>query len=653
VRALLPIGILAAAAASALAVFAGGDAPEPHAAAALPERVTPPPTAPATGCVVPPGTRLAYEVRTNTQVSIDMSELMGQLQGAMGAGQVGLAATPARNVRLESRFRLELEAVESPDDGSTVLAAAVRGPSGKMDGAPTDLRQGDLDPVFLVRLDARCGVADFARRREADLQGARQQQGMVAELGWRAPASAEEPDFEARGFDLTGRYTAIYRARDAAILGRVMRYDAVFNDDARGRVSDVPVRASSLKVVRGASPWFESLVHGRDLSFLTHGVEVATTRLSVRARAVEPGEALPEHASPDDADWVWGLLLAELGGSSLPQKSEVNAAFGALPLAAAFERFEAMVGVDGANPAEYLRFMRDWLRQHPEAMATILRMIREGYFAKRSRVRAALFLALAEANTEASRQALMDILDDASFEFGYRMDAAHVLTLVEPPPDGFIERLLGFAQGEPDPFLRGAMRMTTGMMASQQAKLRPEVAEQLTEEISGWLEQAEARDEVIHALQAAGNAGQDALAEAVGGKLAADEDPQVRRHAAKAMRNMSSETVMPALESAYLDEAEAGVRMAILRSAAQVTGRRGEAPPRSFVRAVGDAMGETNSDAEFHRATVFLGRAAKAGDQNAAAALKAQLDAEMRSERRNLKRIQALGSRVNTRWKAR
>jgi HEAT repeat protein len=595
-------------------------------------------------CAFVPGTRMRYDVVSETIVEIDVSRLKEDVDVGDGS-EVEVAASPAEAHRIERRWQLDLIAV-ALDEGASVLAARIEDhgvevEAGEGEGAGITASPA-LSDVFLIRVDERCGIRAFGWRTDGDLEAAREQQLLASGLGFVAPRdTSEASSYGGTNFDATGRYAANYRYEDGRLEGEALSY-SLADGVGRGAPISVEILASMIEVELGAGVWFESLKNERDLEMTFNARAFGSHFRSTNARRVPSGEFSPV-VDLGDGGWSWGVLA----GKQSDAAQQFDESLRDMPLADALARYRELVASGGVG--EYGGMLRDWLRANPERTGELTAMLRAGEFANEQVARSGLFYALGSANTEQAKTALVDILREWP-ETRHQIAAAHALSMVEQPTREMLE-LVAVAASREDlhEVERGSMALALGAVAHSTEASHPEIAAEARGQIRDWLETPSGDEQISHALLAAGNAGHDELAAEVGMYLD-HESPKIRKDAAQAVRQMSPEQAYPHLEQALADE-DRSVRVSALETAASVARNRDRAPSEALVELASERLG----DAEQHeqRAAIsLLGEAAKRGDARADGVLRDHLRAQLFAEDRNAGQLAALGRTMPGHWKA-
>lgn len=599
-------------------------------------------------CGLPVGAVFSIEATDTSEIHADLGPIARRIT-LSGPGGAGVAAG-AERMQVRHRWRLDARVVEARPDGSRVLRARLAGVTTEdASGKAMDDPLGDVTRPFLMRVDAGCRLVEFAWRRDADRFGVHNQQSLVASLGW---SRGDTSRYSVSCFDVVGRYGALLEERDGVITGRRVDYLQVFSSGSSDRKVTIP--RSTLRVERDGGPWFRRLASSQTLAYAYRGIDFGTVDSTVRAERRPKAMPVPDAPPPSDAGWVWGLLLEQARRAELaPKREQVGDSLRTTSLPDALKWYLSMVSSKEVNPADWVTYMRDWLRAHPEAIPKLLAMIRAGELDEHGLALTGIFLAMRLADTPQTRAALLDVFRDVEgFPLGHRLDAARELAFSERLPPGFTAELLAATEAAQTGFDRGALKLTTGMLVEAQSQRNPAAVQPVVDAMQNWLRSpGDDREGLLQSLQAVGNAGHDELASAVDAHLHG-EDPKLRRFAAQAMRNMSPSVVHPLLAAAYASENSPGVRVSILDALLQ-SSAKGQSPlPVAVVQLVVDRIADPVAPPEYRQQVDFLGQAANAGNADATTALKAEFDAQLKQKKKDAGKLQALGQHVNTRWSA-
>jgi hypothetical protein len=593
-------------------------------------------------CSFLPGARMAYDVRSETTVAIDLGSLQDKVD--LGGGGSGVATTPAEAREVQRDWHIELEAVAASVDGSSVLAARIEDRGAQIRGGSAISPSQALSSTFLIRVEPRCAIREFAWRSEGDLEAASEQQILAASLGFWAPKGGSDGIYAGASFDATGRYKAVYEADgQGRVEGEFVEYHANA-EGARGPMSvDMTVLSSTIEIELADNAWFESLTNARELELRIADESIGDHARTTVASRTALGSWRPS-VDVDDPGWSWGLLLHQHSGEATAH----DEALAGVALRDAVASYRALLDTQ-SSVAESSAYLRGWLRANPEGAGELVELLREGEFSHEQQARAGIFHALGTANTAEAKAALVGIVDGSDDLPAHQISAAHALAAVDQPTPELVELLREQAERDDmHPVERGSMALALGSLAKRSQGQAPEVAAAARSEIRTWLDNPGDDDQLAHSLLAAGNAGHDELADAVAPYIQ-HEDPQIRSHAAHAMRQMSPEQAYPALEQGLFDD-EVTVRTRALESTTAVCRRSDQAPPEVMVELAADWL-DGAAAAEERALVEMLGEAARHGSARADQALRARFEQELHSGT-NPRRLAALGQNMNGRWLA-
>ncbi len=596
-------------------------------------------------CAMTVGTKLGYDVTTQTHTVVDTSKLLGQVQSS--DGRVGFSSTPSIDRRGERGWHVDLQVI-SHDTRSTVMAAHIEGGDVVLDSNNRRAPSEQLDATFLVRLDGRCAIEEFGWHTDADLGAAQEQQTLMAALNFLAPPEAGVARYAGGSFDAAGHYEARYTmAGDDVIEGVISSYDQVFASAQGGIEIGAQVDTSALDITLAPGRWFSELTHARELTLLAQSQAIGTLSARTRAVAALPSGWAADVANTEDG-WRWGLLLGRRIAEVSP-KTNFDEALVGVGIEQILDRF--LTGYQTGATREASELLTQWLRANPEATGDLLAVLRSGGIDDNPQAYAGTFLALGMADTPQCHEALVAMVGDPSGRGRDAISAAHAMSMVASPREDMLAAMAELSQrdgvyvGD-----RSSVAMAIGAFASENELRAPELAAQAREHIREALVDPQDTDELAGSLYAAGNVGHDELLGTVGSYLDHD-DPDIRRHATHALRNMSPEEVYPHLESSLIDD-DQGVRIEALKVATEVS-RNGRVAPSSML--VDDTIGLLDGEptqAEQGAALDLLGLAAQHGSTSATNALSERFEDELLSDERNLDRLQALGRQTNVRWTA-
>jgi hypothetical protein len=290
---------------------------------------------------------------------------------------------------------------------------------------------------FLLRLGRHCDVAAFARTADAAPGVAEAQQSRVVELQFFAAAQ----DATQRGFDSRGVYDAAWRRRaDASLEGTATRYLRPHGRDRSLATTTDAIVEHVTEVETGGGAWFSHLQR-RSLVRTLVGPTLEVGRLSVRLEArAQPAADWSPTLDPNAAGWRWGWLF----GRATPEADTLDAAtrarLSALSLDAALAEYLKMLAPGAANPAQWTRFLRDWLRLHPDQLGALLARLRDPGLLKIPGARSGAFHALATADLPEIRDALFALMSDPNAPMDLRQEAMRALAKGGAPTAGLHRR---------------------------------------------------------------------------------------------------------------------------------------------------------------------------------------------------------------------
>ncbi len=595
-------------------------------------------------CSFMPGARMAYDVRTDTTVDIDLSQLSKGVE--LGGPNTDVATSAAQAREVSRTWHIELEAVALENDGVSTLAAHIESRELKVRGEAPVEPSAKLGDTFLIRVEPRCAIREFGWRTEGDLEAAHEQQILAAALGFSAPASDDDEVWGATGFDATGRYDVSYRRTGPTqIHGEVVDFHLSTGVVQGVLPIEMSVLSSNIEVELGTGVWFEKLSSARalDLAFAREPVG-GHARSTVATRAA-PGRWRAA-VDLDDGGWSWGSLLSR---PALDEGPSFDETLVAVPVAEALSTYRDMIA-EQRSTAEFGGYLQGWLRANPEGAKELVATLRSGGFEGEALARSGVFYALGSAQTPEAAAALLGILDGSGDRRAHKVAAAQALAMVDSPTPDMVELLAEQAEsGALHGIERGSMALALGSLANSAADEHPLIAAQARSEIEGWLSAPEDSEQLRHSLLAAGNAGHDELVVSIAPYLD-HQDAKVRSSAAHALRQMSPEQAYPALEERLFDD-DRSVRTSAIEAATTVCRRHDQAPPRSMVEMAGDSL-EGATASEERVLLGLLGEAAQRGDARAKSLLSDRLQAQLHAAERDPQRIAALGRSISGHWKA-
>lgn len=590
-------------------------------------------------CLFEVGQEASYHITEEIRFELDVAPLTRSLQ--TGASR-GVRATGTQTQVTNRMWSLNTH-VWQASEVDAVIAVGLTTQASAGDTEESTLGDSIQAPA-LVRISNRCEILGLAYVDGSDPRSVLVQQSVLAALNFVFPPEGRTT---AVLFDSTGTYEALARgANDGALLLRNLKYRELFSEESP---DEVQVEQSLIRVVRGANAWFESLYHSRKLDFSIEGVTVAHLDLVVTADTAEGGGfGLLEEV--ESADWTWALLFGEQneapengGAAAVEAQSWVaELDFDAMLEEIAF-RLET-----GGDPTIYIDDLVAWIRANPDKLGQIHERIHTEFFDDRQRLRAAMFLGLQVANTPESRQLLLDIFADVESPYGYRMQAAQVLSQLQPAPPGYLDSLLGNTQAM-EGSDRGGMQLAVGTFARFQRELDPAGSTRAEDSVIEWLGSAAGRNQTLDAIHSAENAASDRMLDAVR-PFMTSENQEFRYAAAESLSSMTTETAISGAASVLANETSANVRTRLFRSIDESM-KLVETPlPAEAVNLAGQGLSEATGEMEYDVRVQLLSRAAENGDSDARQLIEQAFSREMSQTNRNHDRLESLGRALPRSW---
>ncbi len=442
-------------------------------------------------------------------------------------------------------WQVSTRGVRAQPDGSTLVAARI---AWHGTGQPEATPAGDVRPPFLIRLSADCSHAEYAWRRDADLQGARLQQALVARFAFILPPQPATPTL-ADAIDDNGRYRMAAIRRDdpeqTVVHARNLGYARVAPHPQQAMPGGLRVDGAGLRVHIARGAWVESA----RLEQWLHPAWQTVGAVHVQAE-LQRSDAGLELASidPDNAAWVWGNLLLDAG---LVRRARLRAD----AELAALDVQGLLAELRAADPnAEHLeallRTMEAWLLANPQAVGQLqawLRGLGDGY-AGNQWARLAL-AALGRCGLPSARAALRGLGEDARVASALRLHATLNLATAEGIDAQDLAWLRRRAServaADAGPASQDSTTALSALgIAANQASLRdtPERAQAIADLDQALRDPSDSRY-LLAAVNGAGNAADPALLAALV-PLSTHEDSDIRRRVADALRGMPAESVV-------------------------------------------------------------------------------------------------------------
>ena len=476
-------------------------------------------------CTMSAGTRLAWRLKSVVTAELDVSRI-----GV--TGDVQLPPT-----RTQFNALLDVEALRG-SAFETVLLARFH----HLDPEST-ARVGAMDSAFLLRVGPDCGLAGFARARDAALPAARQQQA-TAQLLWFVVPSGERA--EAQGADGTGRFTAVVARgedeRGAFAQRRITGYTAMW----AGARETLSIKHSLLTVRYGTNGWFDSM-EGTDV-MSGAGLTRGESQLTVTPQALD-GAALAS-ASRDEASYVWEDLLPRPAAAPATPRAEVTVderrqkeALGRLTFGQALQQFAAQVAHEPNLELQW-RGISQYLETRPDQVPTFAAALLHDDLPAPMKV--AGYLAMGKANVPQARDALLAIHSARSAPPYDRVRSALALAGrgdvgVELAQQLHRESVLGAGESS---FIAHNALLALTIMSGEHPGRNTEVDHEARAAVQEALERARTPGELGPVFGAIGNLGTPELLPTIQ-QWSRNPDPEVRAVVPKALRRLPLETSLP------------------------------------------------------------------------------------------------------------
>lgn len=260
----------------------------------------------------------------------------------------------------EAKWQWALRALQRDPDGTTVVAARILRTGG---GAAQERPWPDVAPPFLMRLGSDCSQLAYAWRRDAELEGARFQQGRAAMFAFALPAQVHTPT-TGEAADDNGRYQFAAVRTDGA-GGSVVRvkntgYRTAVSSAAQDLPAAVAVEGAGLTVHLDDENWMTGAELAQTVRVATQPGLVATVRADLKEAPSGLSLAGVDAAAPD---WVWGNLLLDSAAQHRARLRPDPKLVGMAPADLMALLREA--DPQGEKVAVALRYLEAWLLANP------------------------------------------------------------------------------------------------------------------------------------------------------------------------------------------------------------------------------------------------------------------------------------------------
>ena len=640
--ALLAVGLTSAAALAWVAVRPPGLDPTPSAAPADPaDDGGGAITKTASACDFRAGDSWVVHQTMVSDVLVDRQALSGHVFGAVARLGRGGTDEPTQHTRSSAVWDLRVTVARADPAGGGILALQmVDVAQESAAGADGSALQGDLTPPFLLALGPRCELQRFGWRRDADVQGARTQQELVANYVFELPIHAEPGRYQGAGLDAVGQF------RHRSVLGQTAHgfelrrrksdYTTLHHDAHQGM--QIALGGNGLGARLPAGRWHDALQLTESIAYRVGGERVAEATVTMTSRHSDVVAAALD-VDVRSERWQWGELLSK------PALAEAETDEDADLRGIAFDDIVAEFAARLDDPSSNTGLIdraRRWIRANPRALGAMADWIRAratGSERDKSLCRI-FFAALGASGLAEARGVLRTFVLDGEFYEPLRVDAAMSLATARNFGRDDLDALLALSrerrlpQAGSDlagyPAASGAALLGAAVRSLRKTG-DPQVAGPLASEaIAAIREQIgpnSTPQQQAGALMGAGNAGAVELYDAVE-PLLHDPSESVRELAVRALRLMPAEKALPTLTAQLGAESSDLVRVAVLQALISQSELADGKLPAETVQAVLDSLAGRQSSGVRMALLRLLGDAA-AHVPAAKAALVAQFQAEL------------------------
>lgn len=560
----------------------------------------PAPSRTAQGCEFSVGEQLAFNVHSTGT-----------------AGNPGEAGAAPQSIRLDAVMWWR---VLEERGGSWVLGAALDGVKLSEGAAPPDgVRSAALQAPFSIQIGKDCRFRTIRFGTDSDPEARHQITGLLRSIELiRSPRPGAE--WVSRHQDELGPFDATYRLDTSSktpMLSRTRsRYTSAMGTLANKQLGGRPrVEILQSQIQAALDPqgrWARELTDQEHLRFF-----IGNRLLSEVTAAVDLTRIETTGSPPSALDRLRPDMLLGSEGEPVAAKNEPppppppDPALAVLDVNGAVADFQRTLSTVNDGLFQATQRLAGYLAANPTAIDELVAKIRSG--AIDPKLHSALFLALQKTRSAAAEKALGTALADRGMSPLNRMRAASALSDI-PKPSLQTARTLIDQSRQPasnveEREVSGAALLALGALSHRVLASQPAVVEAVRGDLTERLRSASASTERNLALDAIGNAGDKALADAVR-EYGKDADPGVRAHAAQAFRRMELGTSEPVLADWLSREEEPQVRRSIASALNEKLHDDQRAPSPATVQAAVARLAK-ESDAPSRAVLIeLLGRAA-------------------------------------------
>ncbi len=442
-----------------------GPRPDPGALAPSPAR-----RAPALACAFQPGDRLAWRVRTRSEVEIGKSRVKAGFEGTM-------------------IWEVRARAAGTGNEVVALLEGELQHPD----------RTGTATVPIVFDLDSTCRLGAI-RPGALDERGLRLARGVLTEMEFVFPRQPLA-GWSASQRDERGHVQVDYVREGDVVRRRRMRYAP------EGRLATTITRSESTGHWAGNRLGWQRLeVHEgsrSETSLLAPGQRASLVVLEQSALELEA-------VAPDPARFAALAGRLHLGPPAAPRADSalrfahdpVPASLASRPLASVLEDFTVTLGKGASHFSEAQRTVVQYLRLRPEAIDELTAMLRRRELPARTAAMA--FLVLQQTGGARAHGALAGLLADRGAGTLEREHAARHLAMVTDPGP-LAAQALSAAVHDADEEVASTARLARGTLAGNPA-LAPALRGKLLVELDADLARSEGRPEHAAAILALGAA---------------------------------------------------------------------------------------------------------------------------------------------------
>lgn len=310
--------------------------------------------------------------------------------------------------------------------------------------------------------------------------------------------------------------------------------------------------------------WLRDLSGREDLRIKIGDRVFGETQNSIWLQRVESPESPPASLTQIDPHKMTAGKLKVAQVSQEPRElAAADPALQAMDLSSALADFELQLGASKDGLFKGTERLASYLASHPQALDELLGRIRSGTIP--AKLHSALFLAMERTGTLAAERALSTAMNDRGQDRKNRMRAAAALQDIPKPSEQTVRTLVDQSRvvgSEDDRAVSQSALLALGALSHRMLDKQPNLSLQVRQELGTRLRLAQTAGDRDVVLDAVGSSGDKELSEQVRPYLQ-DQAPDVRAHAAQALRRMPLSTMEPLLRDRIGQESDPVVRRAM------------------------------------------------------------------------------------------